>query len=1757
MNEDRILPEDNMSDAYMAKREQILKENSLAAEALRKHLTPEEYNLTAPKMGLQPMEMGTPDYVTPGGRPGIDITYDQKDGTGQGGPGGSSPIRGQEVDRILAAMKEVESGGDYSAMAPDGGKGAYQFMPDTWKRMSTQFARINGFGDKPLPMTPENEEAVAKWSVEEMVSKGYNVKQIAAIWNSGGPTWEGKKGVNSAGVPYDVEVHVGKVQAAYDRFAGIGGKAPQVMRPMNLPETDVESWRTRAAMMPEETPSPAGPHSQQMALDLLLMGNNPEEIEAEIHGGIREPIYGPSDLLADVAQGTITAGASIPASAARIGSRVGMGSAIGGAISSEGLETAARTVGKRVVTEAGTGALAGGAMTAADAAGAGPLLQIMAGVVGPTATMAMVQLPRKGLAVYLKNLEIRNPDVYKKLSKKIDDAERSGFADKLRGAFREARSVLRDETGAFGGQQSAGWDAATGKFSSLYDRKPRFEIDDSKAEILIDPGEDYSGNLQGAYFHPRLYDAYPELKNVPAEVHVSDSYERQGEFDGKKLTVWAKNEDDAKKTITHEIQHWIQEKEGFAKGGNPENADLDIGGRQGEVAKRLREIQRLLNTALTDSRYSELLRERNALIDEKLKFDNSPRAQFETYRRLAGEIEARDAAERANLTPEERAKTPPYSSENIPPEEAIVVERGTPGSAMADTDLASMEAKFKPASPEEFVVQRDKSKKNQFLTPYTPEEMKDWQVYLTDDGVGFALTPEKDMVGVINNSGRKGAGEQAVTLAIAKGARTCDCVAGFLDSYYNSFGFIEKYRAQWDDALAPKGWDYEKYGRPDIIFFEFPEDFSKSPNDTRTRLGIARSEGGPWRGRELWTHDRWTREIDRHLQRGVGTGEQGSPGGGTGNDSGDVESPSFLQTAKSILGNERGGIEITIPPRVKAETKAFENNPKSLFKIELAQNSIESAILSDKMSKPLQKYSININHERLRSPEDIHRLIETVAENLPAQIDDSRRGTQTQQLTKQLAMDLGWSEETLLSRRRGEAFNAEQVLAARWIMMDSAEKLLELAKAIRGGNNSDEMLSAFRGRVSTHAAIQAQVSGMTAEAGRALSIFNVQTEPGILRARQIRDVLEASGGRPAVEKMAEALADVADSQVNRKPSLAQVNRTTEKLNKATGSDMFIEAWIMGLLSGPQTHATNILSNAITALWMVPERKLASAISQSPIGSGEILAGEASSQFWGLVHGMREGFELAGKAFKTGQGGAGIGKLETPRKAITGANLEKTWLGKGIKQLAPRGFEPGNYLSAAVDWLGDIYRTPGKFLTSEDEFFKVIGYRMELNARAYRTAVSEGLEEEVLTNRISEIMAHPPDDLKLAAVDAAQYQTFTNPLGKTGSLISAAINSKPVLRLIVPFVRTPLNILKMTIERTPLAPLMSSVRSDLMAGGARRDLAVARIGLGSTVMAVTAALAGSGVITGAGPADKDMKEILRRKGWQPYSLKIGDTYYSYNRLDPIGGILAIAADSAEIMGQLGEMDANKLAGAAVTSVSQNLLSKTYCRGLSDFFAIFSEAQRYENANRGEGWIRKQFASLIPSLSAQINRTMVDPAMRETSRYKGFDATIAELKARIPGWSDDLPPRRNLWGEPVILEGGIGPDIVSPIYSSTEKDSPVDDEMLKHQVAVKLPSPQIKGVELTPQEWDRYVVLAGNEAKSGDGLGCKDALEKLVASNLYQRQSDGPEGGKAMYIRYTINAYRELAEAQMLKEFPDLRELAQATRQEKAQALKPKY
>lgn len=759
-------------------------------------------------------------------------------------------------------------------------------------------------------------------------------------------------------------------------------------------------------------------------------------------------------------------------------------------------------------------------------------------------------------------------------------------------------------------------------------------------------------------------------------------------------------------------------------------------------------------------------------------------------------------------------------------------------------------------------------------------------------------------------------------------------------------------------------------------------------------------------------------------------------------------------------------------------------------------------------------------------------------EGFKDELTKQRRGpVLSDEAVRKLAGESGFTLQDLLDLKPGSILAPEIQVAARDVFKASADKMKASAKAYleRADPQAfDEFAQAFAeaGIATT------RIIGTFAEGGRTFRLFNQKyptlktgVKPGgkdpefSIQDQYIQEMYKffrgveeksAMGGFEGARGGAAQPGMVSPAQLAQMvmdlPNEEAMMKFAKEAVKPTWGDMMMEVWINGLLSGPITHSTNIISNAATLAWNIPERAVASMLNPKAVRPGE-----AAAMMGGVVESVGDAWRLAWKAFKEEQPQFGQAKLEMPRRAITADALEVTGM-----------------TGRAVDFLGAAVRLPGRFLMAGDDFFKAIAFRAELRALAKRQAFRE-INEMSLTGKAAaqkareiekNILDNPPESIKDAAQEFAAYTTFTRDLGETGQKVQA-LASTPIGRIVLPFVRTPTNIFKFAGERTPLALASRAVREEIAAGGERRALALAKIGLGSMTMAYMSTLAANGLITGGGPKDKTLRQIKMQTGWKPYSFKIGNEYISYARIEPLGSLFGLAADAADIMGQLSEADAAKLASALTVAISRNVAQKTFVKGLAGTLnAVTSQEVKQVNS-----FLEKELPTILPYSSA-FGQTAknVDPVMREVNSI--MDA----FRVKIPGYSSDLPPHRNLWGEPVLLEGGLGPDLLSPFYSSTVKDDKVAAELSRLEAPITLPSKQIDRVPLTPKQYDRYQILAAHP----QGMpGLREKLEEVIASDLYRHGTDDPaDGGKITLLKMWVNNYRDLAKFQLRQEDADL-------------------
>lgn len=507
-----------------------------------------------------------------------------------------------------------------------------------------------------------------------------------------------------------------------------------------------------------------------------------------------------------------------------------------------------------------------------------------------------------------------------------------------------------------------------------------------------------------------------------------------------------------------------------------------------------------------------------------------------------------------------------------------------------------------------------------------------------------------------------------------------------------------------------------------------------------------------------------------------------------------------------------------------------------------------------------------------------------------------------------------------------------------------------------------------------------------------------------------------------------------------------------------------------------------------------------------------------------------------------------------------------------------GLDPDKALYGFVDTIGKAANIPTRFMLTTDDMFKQIAARQHVKTMLYTEAVKRfetladtlpkgTTKKQFIADYIAENFPKYIGDATTAgghkvkngrilseeAIQAAKETTYTTDLraDSLGGRVQALARI-PGINLFVPFVKTPVNIFADAIAHTPAAVLTRDFREAIGSGNYQRAAkAWSKMGLGTT--ASFAVLYGviNGDITGKGPKNTSTRDALMQTGWRPYSIKIGDTYYDYSRLEPIGTLMSLLANTSEAIQVLhmnqdeygtDKTTADKiieLGGVMMATAANILTTKTYLDGFSDLIKIAG------GSDDGSRILQNLAVSMTVPNWAKSLSIMKNPVIRETAGY------VDEVRSRIPFLAEDLPPKRSwLDGREIMMTGGIAAGF-SPIVaeSMTGKSSLVADELNKLGGGITKPEYRIGKVELNTAQKSEYARLHGTIKLNGKTL--MEALEQTINSSAYDKErkinttdTKNPyDNPRVALLRDVVTKYRNAAKKELMRTDKELAEAVQ--------------
>jgi hypothetical protein len=605
--------------------------------------------------------------------------------------------------------------------------------------------------------------------------------------------------------------------------------------------------------------------------------------------------------------------------------------------------------------------------------------------------------------------------------------------------------------------------------------------------------------------------------------------------------------------------------------------------------------------------------------------------------------------------------------------------------------------------------------------------------------------------------------------------------------------------------------------------------------------------------------------------------------------------------------------------------------------------------------------------------------------------------------------------------------------------------------------------------------------------------------------------------------------------------------------------------INNLVSGPITHAINITGGVFT-MGMRPLSTMLGSVL--PVLKGEPinrqLLARGAMQYVYMGSSLEEALRPAYEAFLKNDSllaphvvDTSFGAASSTVKVIRKGDPKPK---PGEPPVSDKGvnFKPltstTNLMYNALLAGSTVVGVPVRSLGTVDELLKQIVYRSHLKAKAHVEGVQAGVEqglqgqelaafhksfmEEALNKAFDDKgRALDPDSLREAKTTLFQQDLLPHTLGRGIQMMAGQV---PDLKFVVPFVRTPTNLLRYGWKLTPvLNQLQEEFRLEISGalGAERRAQAIGQYSMGVLFTSYASYLVSGGDITGGGPRDPKSLATLKSTGWAPYSKVFRHpdgttTYVPFGRIDPMAipfGIVADIHDAIHNFGEGGEENSgvSQAIGALSIAVIKQFANKQYLQGTQQVLDVLSS----DDPKKVETYFRNQAANFVP-FSAFTRQANQDPYMREAR------SVTDKIMSNTPGLSDSLPAKYDWLGEPMLARKGIWSNNEDTLVNTEVQRLIIEAGSTLAGVSPRVGVVDLRDFTLSTGEnaFEKYQQLSSRPTAKAPTQ--RSAIAKLMATDGYKRAPDGEVGlkGSKLWKLHKVQAQYAEAALRVLKADP---------------------
>ena len=837
-----------------------------------------------------------------------------------------------------------------------------------------------------------------------------------------------------------------------------------------------------------------------------------------------------------------------------------------------------------------------------------------------------------------------------------------------------------------------------------------------------------------------------------------------------------------------------------------------------------------------------------------------------------------------------------------------------------------------------------------------------------------------------------------------------------------------------------------------------------------------------------------------------------------------------------------------------------------------ASKDLQTALLDGDLEGVARIQANHINLAHVNTEADIKDLIEAIGNQREIELPKVSRSW------KQAASEAGTDLKTYSAKVAGLDTDVQKAMVARNTLAYVAQDAARIAKA----NPTPQNLLAFQQAFGKFNIVSAMVDQNATEIARALHIM--ASDQGV--AKGIKKALVKSGadnrtlwdrklssklispltGRTAMDDWVRVAQFVADS-----PDSNTIKNLSKAANQADWTDALNEIYINSLFT-VKTITTNVLATGTSIGGTVVERYIGAAKNVGNMSPDSIGFREANAYLYNMVKAIPEAFVVFGKSYwKNAPVFSNMNK-EFVEEGLSGAFAKETFGITAEKYPMPQSFKEAVTLGgtkdtmmrtvgASLDLFGAASRAAGtKMLMSTDEGMKALVYRGELHALVQRELRKAGLKphmpefkvkrQQMLNEAAGKDPKKSYKGLSLKAMDEAHIRTFTEELGQNGRNIQGLIRSVWGSHIIVPFMKTPVNLIKYVFRRTPfLAEFSAHNKAELAAGGARAQLVEAQITAGTMAYIAGAALFAEGNINGDVTSNWNIARNNETLGIKPRAFKFEDgTQIQVDGFD--GSPFSFPFLSATVAETIDEyieenkhtMTDDELLGAVgdmamipIQAYAKYAGNSTWLQGVGETMQIMTDS----NMDAGRWASNKARDSvsnmIVPNSMRWLTETLPenaggDPYAREV------ETLVQSIQAKLPAYNKEVAPRADLLGEPAPTRKYLFNSV--RISKAEQPQDPLRAELKRLQEGTRnelvlgggihIIGSGKDGVRLKKEEqWNAMQFMAKVPL---DGVLLEDALKEVINDPEYQTWTDTT---KEAELTLVYNDYREQGKDMLLQ------------------------